>query len=744
MYQTLGDTGIDSYYFFNDASLWLAFFFNLFILGFKGKKLGRCSEFVISSLNGHKRTENKFFRLCLTIGEVYLISFAQFYLGALNGIFGQLVGTGDNYYGTLFVSPIMVALFSLLLGRDIFKLMDTITLTYPLKLILVKLACFCCGCCEGVECSFGLYNHLTGQVEFPTQLLEMALAAVIFVFLMLYKKRIKEGTMYPIYLIIYSATRFFSEFTRGEENTFLFLKTYHILCLTGIAVGVLLLFVVKKYKERICRFYNDYFDAAEDILNQISVRMGLKRENQIVHRKNKKKAKRVPTLNRDKKVRVSNMKRWIIIWTLGLIGQVGWNIEGTWINTFVYDKISKTPSVLTPMLIMSAIGTTVSIFIFGTLTDRTGKRRSMISTGFVIWGILIACFGLTQYIVKSNFLIAVIYMVIMDMLLSFFGSMSTDVGYSTWLTDIMNDKNRGQIGGAIAIQTVLGSLLGNIIGGYVIGEQNNYLRLFILMGTMLSFLGMVSTLLFDKKDDVSPIIKGSFWKQLASIFNFRTLIKNKALMFIHLAVAIYYIGYNVYFPHLGNFLIDYLGYSASQTGLIKAVPLVFSMLATIPVSKFINKNKYTELSFISSIACIAGGSCVFSISPSDINSDRTFNFWIFLGVFLVGVSYIIMLQSTKTWTKTLYPKEAKGQFEGLWALAFVLIPNLFGSNIGELVIKKTSDALLSPDVQRYEYIPNGKVFLIGTIISAFSIIPLVMADVILKRKALEREKSCNS
>ena len=37
------------------------------------------------------------------------------------------------------------------------------------------------------------------------------------------------------------------------------------------------------------------------------------------------------------------MKKWIIIWTLGLIGQIGWNIEGTWFNTFVYEKIDKTP-----------------------------------------------------------------------------------------------------------------------------------------------------------------------------------------------------------------------------------------------------------------------------------------------------------------------------------------------------------------------------------------------------------------
>ena len=112
-----------------------------------------------------------------------MIWFAQFYIGALNTIFGNLLGTNANYFGTLFISPIMVSIFSLFLGRDIFKLMDVITVVYPLKLIFVKLACFSTGCCNGFVCSYGMYNHATEQIEFPVQLVEVALAAAIFIFL---------------------------------------------------------------------------------------------------------------------------------------------------------------------------------------------------------------------------------------------------------------------------------------------------------------------------------------------------------------------------------------------------------------------------------------------------------------------------------------------------------------------------------------------------------------------------------
>lgn len=706
----------------NSIAIIAVYIFNVLNYKKKTKIIGRGTLFF---------TNNKFeFRhitFVLVLGEIFLISYAQYQLSSLNSTFGELVGTGANYFGKLLFAPIFVAFFCLLLGIDVFKQMDIITPAFPLALTFSKLGCFFSGCCSGIECSFGLYNYSTKQVEFPVQLVEMALAVGIFIFLMLWQKKAKEGTMYPTYLIVYSATRFFSEFLRSEENVLFVLKAYHILCLFGVATGVFLLFFIRKSKEKIRQFYNDFFDAVEDILVVIAVKLGIKRKNEIVHRKNKKSRKISRAPDTEKKSRIDNMKKWIIIWTLGLIGQIGWNVEGTWFNTFVYEKIDKTPAILTPMLILSALATTISIFIFGTLTDRTGKRRTLVSSGFVLWGICFICFGATQFIAKINLTAGIISILIMDMLLSFMGSISTDVGYGTWLTDIMNDKNRGQIGGAIAIQVVLGSLLGNIIGGYIVGTKNNYLRLFVVTGLLLSILGMLSVFFFDKKDDAKPSVNGSFAQQFAGVFNFRNVLKNKEFIWVNIAVAIFFTGYNTYFPHLGNFLTQYLGYSANQMGIIVAVPMIFAMLATTPVSNFINKNKYLEVIFISITFGLTGILSVFNITPGDIDSSKTFNFRLFFAIFLVGISYIIMLQTTKIWTKNLHPQGTKGQYEGIWAISFALIPNLIGSNMGEFVIKSSSEGLLNMQTQRYEYIPNGKVFLVGAIISTFSLIPILIA-----------------
>ena len=75
------------------------------------------------------------------------------------------------------------------------------------------------------------------------------------------------------------------------------------------------------------------------------------------------------------KQKVSGFRMWLLVWGLGLAGQICWNMENQWFNTFVYAKIGKNPSIITGMLIFSAAATTFATFFFGTWADRTGKRR---------------------------------------------------------------------------------------------------------------------------------------------------------------------------------------------------------------------------------------------------------------------------------------------------------------------------------------------------------------------------------
>ena len=422
---------------------------------------------------------------------------------------------------------------------------------------------------------------------------------------------------------------------------------------------------------------------------------------------------------------------WSLIWGLGLAGQICWNMENQWFNTFVYTKIAKDPSIVTGMLICSALATTFATFFFGTWADRTGKRRKFIAIGYILWGIFTIAFGLTEFISKDMYMLAAISVVVADTVMSFFGSMGNDAGFNTWTTDILTDKNRGQIGAALATQPVLGTILGTVVGGLIVGENNNYMRLFVVMGIAVIIFGFASMLFLTEADDVEPYKNGSFMpvipcEMFMSVFNFKDFIKQKELLLVSVGVMIFFIGFNVYFAYIGNYIIYYLGYTADQMGIIEAVPLVLSMTLAIPASMLINRNKHHLVSITAIVLNVIGLAILAPITPDMVDTANIFNLRIWVGIFFVGAGYITILQTTKVWSKQLFPQTSKGQFEGIWILFFVLFPMIGGSLAGEAVVKQTGETFINELSGKTEYIPNGNIYLYGIIFVVLSAIPFLM------------------
>ena len=427
------------------------------------------------------------------------------------------------------------------------------------------------------------------------------------------------------------------------------------------------------------------------------------------------------------KAQRTGFRAWLLVWGLGLAGQICWNMENQWFNTFVYAKIGKDPSIITGMLICSAAATTFATFFFGTWADRTGRRRSFIAWGYILWGVFTIAFGLTQFISRELYLLMAASVVLADTVMSFFGSMGNDAGFNTWTNDIMTDRNRGQIGAALATQPVLGTILGTVVGGLLVGENDDYMRLFVVMGVFVIVFGVISLFALNKKDDVAPSVRGSFWRQFLSVFNFRKFFALKELVWVNVGVAVFFIGFNVYFAYIGNYLIYYLGYTADMMGVIEAVPLVLAMLTAIPIGVLINKHKHPVIALASIAVNIAGLLSLFPVKAENVDPRQIFHPVLWLGIFVVGVGYVGILQTTKVWTKQLYPADAKGQFEGIWILFFVLIPMIGGSLIGQAVVKTGGETFVNAESGLTEYVPNGSGFIVGAAVILLSVIPFLLA-----------------
>ena len=89
-------------------------------------------------------------------------------------------------------------------------------------------------------------------------------------------------------------------------------------------------------------------------------------------------------------------KNWVLIWLLGMAGQICWNVENSWFNTFVYNKIAPNPSIVAWMVAVSAVVTTICTFLIGTWSDRIGRRKPFICAGYILWGVFTIAFGATE------------------------------------------------------------------------------------------------------------------------------------------------------------------------------------------------------------------------------------------------------------------------------------------------------------------------------------------------------------
>ena len=423
------------------------------------------------------------------------------------------------------------------------------------------------------------------------------------------------------------------------------------------------------------------------------------------------------------------LKTWILIWGLGLAGQLCWNIENQWFNTFIYAKIAKDPSIISWMVAVSAVATTFATFFFGTLADRKGSRKPFIAWGYIAWGICTIGFGLTEYIPKEALTVAAAMVVIADAIMSFFGSMGNDAGFNVWANVLMREGNRGQIGAALATQPVIGTIVGTLLGGALIGDEENYMRLFLIMGGLVIVFGIVALIFMRDDPSLRPNVEGGFWKQFASVFNFKKFFSQKELVVVNVTVAVYFIGFNVYFAHMGNYMLHYLGFNEGDMGLLQGIGLILAMLMVIPSIFLINKKKTPLVCLIAILVAIVGLLWIFfMIDPSSVDNTTAFaakNIPLILGVFLVGTGYVVILQTTTVWAKALYPKDSKGQFEGVRIVFFVLIPMVFGSIIATPVIE--SAGLQIQGEVGMEYIPNGYIFLVGAIISVLAVVPLLFA-----------------
>ena len=170
-------------------------------------------------------------------------------IGALG--MGVLEGSGFgtiSLYGSIFFIPISITVYCRIAKESTAKMLDYFVPQICAGLAPVKLMCLTGGCCYGMK----LFEKADGTiVRFPSQIAELCTSLVIMLILLYFeKKNLFTGKHYPIFFIIYGATRFILNSLRGGTTPFVwFLPAGHFWSIVAIVIGLMWLILAQKDDE---------------------------------------------------------------------------------------------------------------------------------------------------------------------------------------------------------------------------------------------------------------------------------------------------------------------------------------------------------------------------------------------------------------------------------------------------------------------------------------------------------------
>jgi MFS family permease len=406
---------------------------------------------------------------------------------------------------------------------------------------------------------------------------------------------------------------------------------------------------------------------------------------------------------------------WTVLILFGLFGQLAWVIENMYFNLFLYNTISGDPSAIAWMVAASAATATITTIFMGALSDKIGKRKQFIAVGYVLWGLTTLSFAFISVDAVASVLpfadavaATVAIVILMDCIMTFFGSMANDGAFNAWVTDQTNANNRGKVEGVLAVLPLIALLM--IFGGFDGFVQNGQWDLFFLiLGGMITLGGVVGLFLIKE----SNVQKSStdYWQTLVFGFRPSSIKKNPPLYWYLLAMALFGIATQIYMPYFIIYIQRYLGIDAYA--LLLGVVLLSASLVSMIVGRYVtaqNKNRF----FVPAMLVTFAGLLLLFVTRNPVAVG-------FAGfVMMAGNLVLTAVMSAKVRDYT--PLDKAGHFQGIRMIFFVLIPMIVGPFIGSSVISSANEFYL--DLGVIKPVPTPAIFLASAIALLFLAIPL--------------------
>ena len=388
-----------------------------------------------------------------------------------------------------------------------------------------------------------------------------------------------------------------------------------------------------------------------------------------------------------------------------LVGQVAWVVENMYLNVFIYKMFQADAQAISKMVSASAIAATVTTLLIGALSDKLGKRKLFICGGYLCWGVSILLFALIRKdVIQAVFptvsasLFGVWAVIILDCVMTFFGSSANDACFNAWLTDSTDETNRGKVEGINAMMPLVAILV--VFGGFMGLNQDlpeSWTIIFCVIGGVVFFIGLLGFFLMrDTKIDT----QGN-QKYFANIFyGFRPSVikKNPALYVTLAAYAVFGIAINIFMPYLILYYTVSLG---MDNYVLVFAPAILLAAAFTAVYGSVYDRKGFRTSIFAPILLLMAGFGVLYYCCSMVP--------VFAGTLLMLCGYLSGMAVFGAMIRDYTPANRAGMFQGQRIVGQVLIPGVIGPAIGAAVLKNAEQVINEDGTT--SFVPNENIFL---------------------------------
>ena len=420
---------------------------------------------------------------------------------------------------------------------------------------------------------------------------------------------------------------------------------------------------------------------------------------------------------------------WLALTLFSLIGQIAWVVENMYLNVFIYKMFNASAADISAMVAASAVAATLTTVFIGALSDKIGKRKLFMCGGYILWGVSILCFILVREdfissafpMVVSAASVGVSLVIVLDCLMTFFGSSANDAAFNAWLTDSTDSTNRGAAEGINAMMPLVAILA--VFGGFMAFDLNvpaSWSYIFAIIGGVVILVGVLG--LFIIKEPALKPVESGYFRTVVHGFLPSTVKGNLSLYVYLAAFIIFNISIQIFMPYL---IIYYeVSLEMSDYVFIMAPAIILASVVTALWGKAYDKKGFDFSVLFSLLWLMAGYVLLFFFKGTAL---------VFLGSLLMMCGYLAGMAVFGAKIRDLTPIGKSGMFQGVRIFSQVLIPGVVGPFIGKTVLANAEKIVNGDGTE--SFVPNQNIFLAALVAAAVLAVLLIAISRLGKKKA---------